>query len=502
MAGYRANIGGAFGGGAGPAASHPIDIGAAIDAAVGGASTLIQNAYMRKQGAAKLAMEQQQRDTEAQRYAQQNEREVARDAFTQSEAKANRERQSIQDAFAREKFDTETALAKEKNDRDFMEKGGSVGKTTISRQPDATASVPPIAQAFSQGNLSAGAPASSSPLTQAPSLGSVPHLNVTSTQDSLGVPRDRTRTPFMEDGQARLGSMDKQGNLYREDGSPVSGKVTPYVPPEHEQRDHFTFVTTTGPDGKQVVSRANTSTGQIEPTGAEAKATATAGGGGGQGQGVQARLLGAVSEARAASKRMDAYENKMLANPEKATPGLLTQLGGKMATRQAGQHSLSGIVGETVGEAVTDPEYLQYVRDAGLMARATQMMSSRGGSEAMVSAEQLLNRAVPNAAGLKGSVDAARKSRNAIFGPMGGLMQAMTPEQIAKINAGLDALEKGDGNHPAVREAATIIEGARHAPPAPAGGLSHLTDAQLWDAAKAKHGEAHTLKELGPRPHD
>lgn len=69
---YRANLGGQFGGGAGAPASHPIDIGGAIDAFTNGASTLIQNAYVRKQGAAKLALEQQQRDTDTYRYHEQN----------------------------------------------------------------------------------------------------------------------------------------------------------------------------------------------------------------------------------------------------------------------------------------------------------------------------------------------------------------------------------------------------------------------------------------------
>ena len=169
---------------------------------------------------------------------------------------------------------------------------------------------------------------------------------------------------------------------------------------------------------------------------------------------------------------MTAYENKMLGNPENATPSMMTQVGGKLATRLAGQHSFGGIVGETVGENLTDPDYLQYVRDAGLMARATQLMSSRGGSEAMVSAEQLLNRAVPNAKGLAGSVSAARKSRSAIFGPMGGLMQALTPEQITKVNAGLEALHSGDNSFD-YRGVGSVIDAARGqatATPAPSGG--------------------------------
>lgn len=69
---YRATIGGAFGGGAGSPASHPIDIGGALDSLTQGASTLIQNAYARKAASATLALNQQKADQEASRYAEQN----------------------------------------------------------------------------------------------------------------------------------------------------------------------------------------------------------------------------------------------------------------------------------------------------------------------------------------------------------------------------------------------------------------------------------------------
>lgn len=160
-------------------------------------------------------------------------------------------------------------------------------------------------------------------------------------------------------------------------------------------------------------------------------------------QGQQARLLGSVSEARAAMPRMEAMEQKWLDHPETIPNGLGSALA-KMGTRFAGSHSLTGIGAETVGEQFADPEVLQYMRDAALMARATQLMSSRGGSEAMVNSEQLLNRAVPRSEGLRQSVSAAQKSRKAIFGEFGGLMQALTPEQIAKVEKGLQMLEKGD----------------------------------------------------------
>lgn len=215
------------------------------------------------------------------------------------------------------------------------------------------------------------------------------------------------------------------------------------------------YVPVPGPDGQPVWGEKRPGAPVYQKPGAGASGTPS-----GVAQGQQARLLAAVSEARAAIPRMDAYEDKMLANPDKATPGLLTQIGGKMATRHAGAKDNLGIISETVGENATDPDYLQYMRDAGLMARATQLMSSRGGSEAMVSAEQLLNRAVTNKNGLKGSVDAARKSRNAIFGRFGGLMQSLTPEQAEKVEAGLRALEQGENSSPAVETARAVLRDA------------------------------------------
>lgn len=60
------------------------------------------------------------------------------------------------------------------------------------------------------------------------------------------------------------------------DGTPIldkSGKpLMPMATAPKEHPDHYTFITTTGPDGKQVVSRANTLTGAIEPTDVAAKA--------------------------------------------------------------------------------------------------------------------------------------------------------------------------------------------------------------------------------------
>lgn len=189
MSGYRASVGGQFGGGAGAAASHPIDIGAAIDASLAGASTLIQNAYIRKQASAKLELEKQQRETEAQRYQQQNQREVTRDADTKAFRTDQLSRQSEKDAADHEYRMGELQQRSRAEELKAMGMGIKPGKTTISTQPKVAPSpvkALPIAQAFRQADLGTSSAPAQTPLTtpvQEGTFGSIPHLNVTSTQD-------------------------------------------------------------------------------------------------------------------------------------------------------------------------------------------------------------------------------------------------------------------------------------------------------------------------------
>lgn len=260
---------------------------------------------------------------------------------------------------------------------------------------------------------------------------------------------------------------------------PIQGQ-TPYQAPQAEQP--LERIET--PQGPRFVTRAQ-ALGQRPALAGDGK------GPGATAQGVQARLLGAVSEARAAIPRMTAMEQKWLDDPSTIPNGLGSALA-KMGTRFSGAHTASGIAMEGMGESFADPEVLQYMRDAALMARATQLMSSRGGSEAMVNSEQLLNRAVPRSEGLKQSVSAAQKSRNAIFGPMGGLMQALTPEQIAKVEAGLKALDAGDQNGAMI--VGSVFDEARAAQPAPgAGGRSNTPTRRAGDA---KQMSQHTFDAL------
>jgi hypothetical protein len=207
---YRANLGGQFGGGAGPPAVHPIDIGGALDSLTSGASTLIQNAYMRKQAQAKLALDQQQRDTEAQRYSELNTRDVQRYSDEQAARVAQNQRQTLKDQQDHEYRMAEVARQARDSELKARAQGITPGSTTISRQPDVpppAVQAPPIAQAFSQGNLSAGGPAAPSSLTApvAPgSMGSVPRLNVSSTQDEYNPDVDPRVARIDEQNQGRF----------------------------------------------------------------------------------------------------------------------------------------------------------------------------------------------------------------------------------------------------------------------------------------------------------
>lgn len=219
----------------------------------------------------------------------------------------------------------------------------------------------------------------------------------------------------------------------------------------------------------------NTETGQTKIGGG---VKPTSGGSGGQGQVMQGRMLAGISEARTADQRMRAYEDRLLTGD--ASTGMLKHVGGNLAMNLIGNHDpLSQTIqgAAEYGLDASDPDYLQYRRDAALLARAEQLVSSRGGSEASVAANQALARAGGSARAA--SIDAARTSRAALFGKYGGLAQALTPQQITKLEAGLAALN----NHDDKFDYGSIgreIEGATAAAvPHPATGL---TDAQVSEA--------------------
>jgi hypothetical protein len=174
--------------------------------------------------------------------------------------------------------------------------------------------------------------------------------------------------------------------------------------------------------------------------------TGGAGGAGGTAQSQQARLLAAIEEGQSAMERMRVFEDKYMRGG-RLQVGFGNAMGGK-AGEMSTQSGPMGLVGtaadflmKKVGGTPAD-EYQQYLRDARLMGRAEQLMAARGGSEAMAHANADLAKAPANAT--LATVQAARRSRAAMFGKQGGAFLALTPDQLARMGPALDALKEGD----------------------------------------------------------
>lgn len=103
------------------------------------------------------------------------------------------------------------------------------------------------------------------------------------------------------------------GGYVNRDGTPILGKdgqriMPPSMKPPAEQKDHYTFITTTGKDGVQHVSRANTATGDIEETSSQAK---PGGAGGGQSLAPEDRVR-MMSQAKIDNAEMKRIEGRVL----------------------------------------------------------------------------------------------------------------------------------------------------------------------------------------------
>jgi hypothetical protein len=217
--------------------------------------------------------------------------------------------------------------------------------------------------------------------------------------------------------------------------------------PNAAPTDHFVFPTETDSTGKNIVYRGNTATGELAPTGVNAKAASTGGAGSVSAQAQQARLLAAVSEARLADERMRAYEDKLLHGSATISP--LEQAAGSLTTNLSDSHSVFGALtqaGSEMGLNKSDSEYAQYLRDAATIGRAEQMMSPRGGNETMVRANALLSRAGTGA--MANTINASRMARQALFGQSGGIAQTLTPGQNAKLGEGITRIKAGDTGAP------------------------------------------------------
>jgi len=159
-----------------------------------------------------------------------------------------------------------------------------------------------------------------------------------------------------------------------------------------------------------------------------------------------ARLLAGMNEAQRAKARMDAFENDWL--DKKVNPGLFNNVTANYAQLSPKDHPFASALGQAGTQLTKDSaRWEQYKRDAALIARAEQLISSRGGSESSVAANTSLASAVPGA-GYEESIKAARTSREALFGEYGGIMQALSTNTALrdKLIEGLEAAKRNESN--------------------------------------------------------
>ena len=159
-----------------------------------------------------------------------------------------------------------------------------------------------------------------------------------------------------------------------------------------------------------------------------------------------ARLLAGMNEAQRAKARMDAFEDDWLS--KKVNPGLFNNAMANVAQMSPKEHPFASALGQAATQLSSEgARWEQYKRDAALIARAEQLISSRGGSESSVAANTSLASAVPGA-GYEESIKAARASREALFGEYGGIMQALStnPALRDKLTEGLEAAKQNKDN--------------------------------------------------------
>jgi len=159
-----------------------------------------------------------------------------------------------------------------------------------------------------------------------------------------------------------------------------------------------------------------------------------------------ARLLAGMNEAQRAKARMDAFEDDWL--NKKVNPSLFNNVTANYAQLSPKDHPFASALGQAGTQLTKDSaRWEQYKRDAALIARAEQLISSRGGSESSVAANTSLASAVPGA-GYEESIKAARASREALFGEYGGIMQALSTNTALrdKLIEGLEAAKRNEDN--------------------------------------------------------
>ena len=121
--------------------------------------------------------------------------------------------------------------------------------------------------------------------------------------------------------------------------------------------DHFVFPTGTDPNGKPIVLRGNTVTGDLEPTDQAAKPAGAGGGGGSLSPEDRQKMM---TQAKLDNATMKAYEEKVIA--AKKAPGTVAGLAGAAAASGGtgfGAQAL-GILGNQATGAI-DPDYQRYI---------------------------------------------------------------------------------------------------------------------------------------------
>lgn len=147
-----------------------------------------------------------------------------------------------------------------------------------------------------------------------------------------------------------------------------------------EPQDHYTAQTITDADGNQHIARFNTKTGELKDTGVGAKA----GGQGGSSDAMNTRVEVALAQAGPAHQLMSQFEQDVLAKKASVGPTEIaaarTILHGDPIKSSLAETYLNG----------TNPRLLEYVKAAKAMAVAERLVTPRGGSNAMMGAEQML----------------------------------------------------------------------------------------------------------------
>lgn len=215
-------------------------------------------------------------------------------------------------------------------------------------------------------------------------------------------PRRRAKAEFMVDGKPTQGFADQDGNYYDASGKKVVGEITPYVAAESAKkapseipgtpewkaaeaykaslipRDSYSFPTITGKGGEQILARANTKTGTIEPTSIDAKAGA--GAAGGERAGMAAAFLSRLKMGKAdfdnGMKFIHNYHGKLSTGEETITPVMMAQ----KATAETGQnpeaHGLTGALNNALGGFTQGLANTQLAKSHGDYQRYINLLNS------------------------------------------------------------------------------------------------------------------------------